>query len=100
MSEEIKVSGNEIQIGNKIFYDIAPELLDYITNLQVIEQQYSAVLSENADLQERIGKAVKIIKEYGRDKQLEEEYLMNAYNLAVYNTTLLDILNKENESEE
>ena len=27
--------------------------------------------------------AKEYIKEYGRDKQLEEEYLMNAYNLAV-----------------
>lgn len=43
--------------------------------------------------------AKEYIKEYGRDKQLEEEYLMNAYNLAVYNTTLLEILDKANESE-
>ena len=30
------------------------ELLDYITNLQTIEQQYSAVLSENAELENKI----------------------------------------------
>ena len=29
-------------------------LLDYITNLQTIEQQYSALLSENAELQEEL----------------------------------------------
>ena len=29
-------------------------LLDYITNLQTIEQQYSAILSENAELENKI----------------------------------------------
>ena len=32
------------------YYDLEKQLLDYITNLQTIEQQYSAVLSENAEL--------------------------------------------------
>lgn len=50
------------------------------------------------ELKGRINKAIEYIKEYGRDKQLEEEYLMNAYNLAMYNITLLEILgDKENE---
>ena len=30
------------------------QLLDYITNLQIIEQQYSAILSENAELENKI----------------------------------------------
>ena len=30
------------------------KLLDYITNLQTIEQQYSAILSENAELENKI----------------------------------------------
>lgn len=32
----------------------AKSLLDYITNLQTIEQQYSALLSENAELENKI----------------------------------------------
>ena len=49
-------------------------------------------------LQQRIDKAIDFIKEYGRDKQLEEDYLMSRYNLAIYNITLLEILgDKENE---
>ena len=52
----------------------------------------------NIELLNKIDKAIEYIKEYGRDKQLEEEYLMNAYNLAMYNITLLEILGeKENE---
>ena len=38
-------------------------LLDYIANLQTIEQQYSAVLSENAELQEENKKINNIINE-------------------------------------
>ena len=30
------------------------DILDYITNLQTIEQQYSAILSENAELENKI----------------------------------------------
>lgn len=47
------------------------------------------------ELEEKIDKAIEYIKEYGRDKQLEEEYLMNAYNLAMYNITLLEILGEK-----
>ena len=35
-------------------YIEAEDLLDYITNLQTIEQQYSAILSENAELENKI----------------------------------------------
>ena len=34
-------------------YDLK-QLLDYITNLETIEQQYSAILSENAELENKI----------------------------------------------
>lgn len=38
-----------------ILYDYEVKiLLDYITNLQTIEQQYSAILSENAELENKI----------------------------------------------
>lgn len=40
---------------------------DYITNLQVIEQQYSALLSENAELEnenKRLNKTIDTILEY------------------------------------
>ena len=47
------------------------------------------------DYKERIDKAIDFIKEYGRDKQLEEDYLMSRYNLANYNITLLEILGGE-----
>ena len=67
-----------------------------IIELKNINDKLSSAL-ESAE--QKIDKAIEYIKEYGRDKQLEEEYLMNAYNLAVYNTTLLDILDKANESE-
>ena len=45
MSEEIK------KLIDNAEYEPQP-LIDYITNLQTIEQQYSAILSENAELQE------------------------------------------------
>lgn len=50
------------------------------------------VLKHIWELEDKIDKAIEYIKEYGRDKQLEEDYLMNRYNLALYNITLLEIL--------
>lgn len=40
-----------VELFNK---DEINKLLDYITNLQTIEQQYSAILSENAELENKI----------------------------------------------
>ena len=40
-----------VELFNK---DEIHKLLDYITNLQTIEQQYSAILSENAELENKI----------------------------------------------
>lgn len=34
MTEEIKIDGNSIQIGNKVCYCVVKDLIDYITNLQ------------------------------------------------------------------
>lgn len=39
-------------------------LLDYITNLQTIEREYSSLLSENAELQQKYDKALSdLVKE-------------------------------------
>lgn len=48
------------------------------------------------ELQDRINKAVGIIKKYGYEKQMEEDYLMNRVNLANYNCLLLDTLKGDN----
>ena len=37
-----------------LFGDEVDKLTDYIINLQTIEQQYSAILSENAELEDRL----------------------------------------------
>lgn len=67
-------------------------------NNKHIEELLDQALKEYEELEERINKAIEYIKEYGRDKQLEEDYLMSRYNLALYNINLLDILgDKENE---
>jgi len=39
-------------------------LLDYITNLQTIEQQYSAILSENAELENKITNLQEKVNQY------------------------------------
>ena len=48
------------------------------------------------ELIDRIDKATEIIKKYGYEKQMEEDYLMNRVNLANYNCLLLDILKGDN----
>lgn len=63
-----------------------------IETLRIIQE----LEKENKELQDRIDKAIKIIEKYGRDKQLEEDYLMNRVNLANYNCLLLDILQGAN----
>lgn len=59
MNNEIKEILEEPKIlmlsyGNYISLDDYIKLKDYITNLQTIEQQYSAILSENAELENKI----------------------------------------------
>ena len=49
MKDEIKEKIKAYYVANDI-----NKILDYITNLQTIEQQYSAILSENAELENKI----------------------------------------------
>ena len=49
MKDEIKEKIKAYYMGNDI-----DEVLDCITNLRTIEQQYSAILSENAELENKI----------------------------------------------
>jgi len=47
-----------------ITFKEANQLLDYITNLRIIEQQYSAILSENAELENKINNLQEENKEW------------------------------------
>jgi chromosome segregation ATPase len=74
-------------------FDTLPiNVLDYITNLQTIEQQYSAILSENAELENKITNLQEELK-YQKEAELEynEKHteLMNMYSgLKAENETL------------
>ena len=86
------------------------QLLDYITNLQEennklkelcdkYEEEHSTEFKiwkderhQLLDYKSRNEKAIEIIEKYGKEKQLEEDYLMNRVNLANYNCLLLDTL--------
>ena len=60
-------------------------------------EAYKGTLQDQInELQERIDKATEIIKKYGYEKQMKEDYLMNRVNLANYNCLLLDILEGDN----
>ena len=82
------------------------KVLDYITNLQTIEQQYSAILSENAELENKITnlqKEKKQLKDGWQQEVYEENKILNRW----YETqgridkvinklnTLINIENKE-----
>ena len=59
MNEEIKEIKHRLQLlhaecNSKAREEDINYTLDYITNLQTIEQQYSAILSENAELENKI----------------------------------------------
>ena len=49
-----KIAKAEYYPEDLLTYKECQLLLDYITNLQTIEQQYSAILSENAELENKI----------------------------------------------
>ncbi len=50
-------------------------LLDYITNLQTIEREYSSLLSENAELQQKYDKALSdLVKESHKRMELSKNY--------------------------
>ena len=61
-------------------------------NTLLMKQAGDKAINKINELQDRINKAVGIIKKYGYEKQMEEDYLMNRVNLANYNCLLLDIL--------
>ena len=54
--DNLKFTNNDVMWCDKITLNVEQShlLLDYITNLQTIEQQYSAILSENAELENKI----------------------------------------------
>lgn len=55
MKDEIKeILEDSIYCKYELHTNEKKKLLDYITNLQIIEQQYSAILSENAELENKI----------------------------------------------
>lgn len=79
-------------------------LLNYITNLQTIEQQYCAILSENADLQQendKLGKENKKYKDLGFEHlQKENDRLNNIINTAIkyiQNNKLYDFIYDDEE---
>ena len=75
MKDEIKEILDKPKIlmlscGNYISLDDYVKLKDYITNLQTIEQQYSAILSENAELQQELERYKNIIKNIKEEIEL------------------------------
>lgn len=67
-----------------------------VVNGEQYEAYKGTLQDQIVELQDRIDKAVEIIKKYGYEKQMEEDYLMNRVNLANYNCLLLDILEGDN----
>ena len=56
--------------------EIITPLLDYITNLQTIEQQYCAILSENAELENKITNLQKELEIMVRDDERSQETII------------------------
>ena len=90
---------NKLDHYNKIINEQALEIARLKEENKHLNLQLDQALKDYEELQQRIDKAIEYIKEYGRDKQLEEDYLMNRYNLALYNITLLEILEGDKENE-
>jgi len=101
MNEEIKEIKHRLQLlhaecNSKAREEDINYTLDYITNLQTIEQQYSAILSENAELENEVkyqnGEVVRlnnIINEY-------RNHLIKKMNEFVfYNGDLTEIYEEE-----
>ena len=77
MNNEIKelledLKNEDCYVNNEttLKFDEAGSLLNYITNLQIIEQQYSTILSENAELQ---GKVIKLKDELEKQRREYQE---------------------------
>ena len=64
----------------------AKRLLDYITNLQTIEQQYCAILSENADLQQENKKLKELCDKY--EKEHKTTYEIWKKDIYLYNSVV------------
>lgn len=97
---------NSLDYEFNLTYSEHKQLLDYITNLQTIEQHYSQILSENAELRIDISARETICDDYKSriDKAIEyvnrvceSENNINPYIL--HAPTLLNILNKGNDKE-
>ena len=94
MNEETKEILNQLQNkSNKLeLYKKGKELLlNYITNLQTIEQQCCAILSENAELQQENEKLKNMIK------KIKDELFKNQFEFTFYGCWLniKDILESE-----
>jgi len=68
-------------------------ILDYITKLETIEQQYSAILSENAELENKIKNLEQQVQDlkadYGSKAQIERDLLEQENKRLTQGVTLL-----------
>ena len=67
-------------------YELADNYIEFYKRLS--DDQAELI----TELKNRTLKAIEHIEYYGKEKQLEEDYLMSRTNLANYNCMLLDIL--------
>lgn len=78
-----------------LYFEINPEkakiLLDYITNLETIEQQYSAILSKNAELENKITN----LQEENRILKENAEHNDKVVDNARWNETIYKSRNKK-----
>jgi molecular chaperone GrpE (heat shock protein) len=86
----------ELEKERKKVKELKADLKEANESITWWTNRFNAVERDNREIQNRIDKAVEIIKKYGYEKQMEEDYLMNRVNLANYNCLLLDILEGNN----
>lgn len=87
-AKEISGYGSDGKQHTRMFNQFeAKALLDYITNLQTIEREYSNLLSENAELQQENDRLNNIINEL--EEYCKEEYYRK-------NTTDIDSIGLSN----
>ena len=77
-------------------FNLAEELEKERKKNKELKNKVDFLIDRNDKKQEVIDKAVEIIKKYGYEKQMKEDYLMDRVNLANYNCLLLDILKGDN----
>ena len=74
-AKEISGYGSDGKQHTRMFNQFeAKALLDYITNLQTIEREYSSLLSENAELQQENDRLNNIIKDIKSQLDYLETY--------------------------